>query len=538
VADQETATLALAGRAAYEERAWSEAYRLLSAVESLDAGGLERLAVAAHLVGRDEESARAWSAAADQWWAAGDIHRGASSAFWLAIDLLLRGEHARSAGWMTTARRVLEESPSEGPGPGYLCAHQGLLAYITGNGPQAVADFSTAVDTARRFADQDLTTFAQVGLGEALVRTGSVTEGMATLDEAIVTVSGAEVSPINVGLAYCAGLGICQEVLDLGRAREWTRGLSEWCAGQPDLVPYRGQCLVHRSQIMQFDGDWADALGQARLAEERLVGHPAEGEAHYQEAEMLRLLGDAEAAARAYQRASDEGRDPQPGLALLRLAEGRNSAALAMVRRALDETSDDCRRARLLAVAVEIVLRSPDPGAAHGHAEELSAIARRRQAPMMHALADHALGSVLLADGDAIGALSALRRAATRWRELGAPYEVARARELVGIACSLLGDQEAAGQERAAALATFTSLGAEPDVIRLSGSQRPTVAGLTAREVEVLALVAAGRSNREIARELMLSEHTVRRHLQNIFAKTDVANRAGATAYAFQHGLA
>ncbi|MGW1341415.1 LuxR C-terminal-related transcriptional regulator [Kribbella sp. NPDC002412] len=523
------------GRAAYEHRAWADAYRLLAGSAAPE--DLERLAVTAHLIGRDADSARAWEAAATAWWAAGDVHRGAGCAFWLAIDLLLHGQHARSTGWMSKTRRALDESPTEGPGPGLLAAHAGLYDYITGDHPAALIAFTRAIEIGRRFDDRNLLAFAQVGLGETLVRLGDVAEGIGVLDEAILTVSAEDVSPMNIGLTYCAGLSVCQETLDLGRAREWTRALSEWCETQPDLVPYGGQCLVHRSQVLQVDGSWDAAIEAARSAEARLAGHPAEGEAYYQEGELLRLQGEPAEAERAYLQASRKGRDPQPGLALLRMAGGQTKAAQVALERALDETSGDCLRATLLAASIEVLLRLPDLPRALTQARELQAIATKHQSAVLRARAAQSLGSVLLADGDASAALVLLRQAFLRWRELEAPYDVARTRELIAVACAALGDEETAQLEREAAVAAFTGLGARPDLERLS--VRPnTVAGLTAREVEILALVAAGHTNRQIAGQLVLSEHTVRRHVQNIFAKTGVSTRSAATAYAFEHRLA
>jgi DNA-binding CsgD family transcriptional regulator/tetratricopeptide (TPR) repeat protein len=523
------------GRTAYDERAWADACRLLA--DAVAPEDLERLAVATHLIGRDEDSARAWEAAATAWWAANEAHRGAACAFWLAIDLLLHGQHARSTGWMARTRRVLDESPTEGVGPGFLAAHTGLLDYITGDHPAALIAFTQAIEIGRRFDHPNLLVFAQVGLGETLVRLGDVAAGIGVLDEAILTVGAADVSPINIGLAYCAGLSVCQEALDLGRAREWTQALSEWCETQPDLVPYGGQCLVHRSQVLQVDGAWDDAIEAARFAQRRLAGHPAEGEAHYQEGELLRLRGELPGAERAYLRASQKGRDPQPGLALLRLAGGQTKAALVALDRALDETSGDCLRAILLAASVEVLLRLPDHPRALAQARELQAIATKHQSAVLRARAAQSLGSVLLADGDAAAALVLLRKACVRWRELQAPYDVARVRELIGAACAALGDEEAARLEREAAVVVFTGLGARPDLERLS-APTTAVAGLTTREVEILALVAAGHTNRQIAERLVLSEHTVRRHVQNIFAKTGVSTRSAATAYAFEHHLA
>lgn len=322
----EAARTVEAGRVAFDAHTWTEAFHCLRLAGPLAPDDLERLAVAAHLIGRDAESAAAWEAAALAWWESGYVHRGTACAFWLAVDLLLHGEHGRSQAWMTRARRILDQSGVAGPGPGFLLAHAGLVHYIGGEPTDAAGEFAEAERIGRGFDDRDLVMFAQTGLGESLVQSGSMVEGIAVLDEAMLAASQPSVSPINVGLAYCAGLSICYDALDMRRAREWSRGLDAWCAAQPDLVPYAGQCLVHRSQVLQADGDWDAALEAADRATVRLSDHPAGGEAHYQQGELFRLRGDLGAAREAYRRASERGRDPQPGLLLLRLAEGRLDA--------------------------------------------------------------------------------------------------------------------------------------------------------------------------------------------------------------------
>ena len=267
----------------------------------------------------------------------------------------------------------------------------------------------------------------------------------------------------------------------------------------------------------------------------------ASGVAFYRQAEVHRIRGEYAAAEDAYQQASQWGLEPQPGLALLRLAQGRTDAAATAIRRVVGETTDRLRRAKLLPAQVEIMLAVGDVQAARDAAEELAGIADRYDTPALHAVADHAQGAVLLDDGDARAAVVALRGAWQIWRELEAPYEAARVRLLVGLGCRALGDEEAAAMELEAARAVFAQLGAAPDLARVEtlAHRQATAAAhrLTARELQVLRLLATGMTNHAIANGLSLAEKTVDRHVSNIYTKLRVSSRAAATAYAYQHRL-
>lgn len=532
-----------AAHASYQQQRWADAYTQLKTADQLaplDAIDLDRLAVVAHLIGRDDESTDAWTRAHEQSLRSGEPLDAATAAFWLGFLMLMRGDMAQSGGWLARAQRLVEEAGVECVAQGLLLVPAAVVELGSGNTTAAFDSFAKATAIGERLGNADVVAYGRLGRGQALIASGQVAEGVTFLDEAMVGVVAGEVGPITAGIVYCAVLLECRDIFDVRRAREWTAALTKWCESQPDLVPFRGQCLVHRSEVLMLRGEWPSALDEARRACERLAGHPAIGEAYYQEAEVHRLRGEYSEAESAYRAASEWGREPQPGLALLRLAQGQINAAVASIRRVIDEARSFNARANVLGACAEILLAANDVAAARPVADELGALADRHAAPLLRANAAHADGEVRLAEGDPRAALEPLRRALSLWREVGVPYQAARTRALIARACEQLGDLDTAALERDAARKEFERLGAAPDVRRLgsaalAGTSIPD--GLTAREVEVLALVATGQTNREIAATLVVSDHTVRRHLQNIFAKIGVSSRAAATTYAFKHDL-
>jgi DNA-binding CsgD family transcriptional regulator len=534
------------GRECFDRRAWADAFAELSAADReapLEPEDLERLAMAAYLLGRDDDSVEVWERAHHELLRRGDEERAARCAGWMVFVLMNGGEFARGGGWLARARRLLDDGQRDCAERGHLLVPVAFQRAFAGDWPSAYAISAEAAEIGDRFGDIDLVTLARNLQGRALIGQGKTVEGMTLLDEVMVAVMADEVSEIVAGAVYCSVIEACREVFDLRRAQQWTAALTNWCDSQPDLVPFSGNCLVHRAEIMQLHGAWPDALDAAQRACERLLrrAQPAVGVAFYQQGELHRLCGEFAQADEAYEQASRWGRDPQPGLARLRLAQGRVDAAEAAIRRAAAGAQERVARAHLLPAHVEIMCAAGDVRAARAAADELSEMADDLDAPLLRALATHAQGAVLLFEGDARAALGAQRQAWTAWQELEVPYEAAQARVLIGLACRALGDEETAEMELDAARSVFEQLGAVTDLERAHALSRKASAkpagGLTARELEVLRLVATGKTNRSIAADLFLSEKTVARHVSNIFGKLGLSSRAAATAYAYEHDL-
>jgi DNA-binding NarL/FixJ family response regulator len=505
---------------------------------------LELLATAAYLTGHDGESTDAWARAHQARVDRGEQDQAVRCAFWLGFGLVQRGEMAQGGGWLARAQHLLEQHRLDCVERGYLLASEALVAMAGGDHEGARHRFEEAGALARRFGDADLAALSAVGQGQGLLAAGRGPDGMRLLDEAMVSVTARETSPVVSGIVYCAVIDACHRAFDLRRAGEWTAALDRWCERQPGLVPYRGQCLVHRAQILQVRGEWAEATAAAEQACAVLADppRPAAGMAHYELGELHRLRGEFEAAEEEYRRAHAFGHQPQPGLALLRLAQGRLDAATASVRAALDNASDHVSRARLLPAYVEVMLAADRASEARAAAGELAELAGGVGTSALQAVAAQSQGAVLLAEGEPRAALDALRRAWRVWQELDAPYQAAQARVLVAAACRAVDDHDAADLECSAAREVLEQLGAGPALARLDALVAAPVPGgrgrpVTARELEVLRLVAEGRTNREIAGALVISEKTVERHLSNIFTKLGVSNRAAATAYAYAHHL-
>ncbi len=538
------------GARAFAARKWKAAFEHLSRAcgeGRLEPAELERLGHAAYLIGEHERAAVSWTLAHNGFAERGEPARAGRVGFWLSLTLLLDGKVAQSSGWLARTERLLGETAPACPERGLIQLLHGLFSMGKGDGAEAGRCFDQAVSTARAFADPDVMAMGVLGRGQAAIQMGDADEGIALLDEAMVTVTAGDVSAMTAGIVYCAVIMTCERLCDLRRAHEWTMALDDWCRSQPELIAFRGECLVHRSELLLLKGDWPAALQEARRAHELLSPRSERlaGRALYQQAELHRLWGRFEEAERLYREAGLLGIEPQPGMSLLRLAQGDGKSARASIRLA-DSRADGrqvpgagIQRIRLLGPMVEILLAAGDVQAARAAADELARAAAGRKAPYLDASAAAAAGAVLLAMDEAEQALGKLRDAWTIWQQLEAPYPSACARARIARACEMLGDADTGRLHREAAAAVFERLGARPDLERLSmrAPEKAATAGLSARERQVLSLIASGKTNREIAAALGISGHTVARHVSSIFGKIGVSTRTAASAFAFENRL-
>jgi DNA-binding CsgD family transcriptional regulator len=531
----------LQARDAFNRRDWALAFDRLRGSGDLGPEDTMALATSAYLLGNVDEAVRALQAGYQDRIRNGDSLGAVRFASWLGLLLNVRGEVAVGGGWVARAQRLLDTEPEDIAERGYLLAHEFYQHLGRGDFARAGETAVHIVETGRRFSEPDLIAQGLMCQGRMTIYSGRVPEGLALLDEAMVGISAGEVSPIIAGMVYCSMIEACQEVSDFSRAASWTSALTRWCEAQPGLVPYTGQCSLHRGQIMRLRGAYDEALAEFALAQRRyqLEGTVAPAAlALTEQGDVLRIRGKLDEAEEAYQQAAEFGFEPQPGLALSWLARGRTTAAATAIHRLLAEAGGPVQRSRLLPAAVEILVAAQLLDEARRRSDELSEIASAFGISALRAMTAYAYAAIELASGEIEEALGHGRESCRLWSDIGSPYEASRARVLVARALRELGDEDSATAELAVAGHGFADVGAAPgvqQVDKLLGRARP--GGLTEREIEVLRLVAAGRSNPDIAHSLVLSPKTVERHLSNIFTKLDVPSRTAAAAYAHEHGL-
>ncbi|MCG2461506.1 LuxR C-terminal-related transcriptional regulator [Flavobacteriaceae bacterium F89] len=527
---------------------WTRTYTQLYKADrehTLEPKELETYALAAYLIGRDAESFKILDRAHQGYLNRKKTEQAVRCAFWLGLMFINTGEMARGSGWIARGERLIKD------GKGADCAEKGLLllpaalgTLSAGHAAKARTLFEQAVTIGEQFGDVDLIALGRLGNGQALIQLGDVAKGIKLLDETMVAVETEEVFPIACGVIYCAVIETCRKVWDLGRAQEWTSALTRWCDAQPDIIPFRGQCLVRRAEIIQFHGEWHKALeeiGSACKLLTRPPGEPAAGEAFYCKAELFRLLGNFEGAEDCYREASKWGRNPQPGLALLRLAQGQVDAAETAIRNTLKETKDNRKRAELLPAAVRIMIAVKRNEEALDATKELDNIVAEFDAPYLYAMSSHCRGAVFLTEGSVQLALDHLQKALKIWNTLHLPYESAHTKELIGLVYSKMDDKDNSDLALAAAKWVYEQLKARPDlqrINRLLNQQRNHEAfGLTLRELQVLRRVASGKTNKSVAGDLFISERTVDRHVSNIFNKLGVSSRVEATTFALRNKI-
>ena len=565
----DVATRLIRARELHLQSRWAEACDEFAAADQLvplAADDLEAFAEALQVLGRGEEAIATLRRAFQARMEAGEIDRAVTSAFWRWQALIINAEFARANGWLAQVRSLAQEHrtpevpAAEDSGAGPHLAHADRSLPVSDNGwflvadaylLIAAADYDAAVQLLARAAEvglrlrqTDLVAFATMIRGRALIKSGRLKEGLSRIDEAMLLVVDRDTSPRATSMVYCSAIGTCQEAREFARAREWTLALSAWLDSLPQLGgAYFGDCRIYRSCLMRLCGDWGEALAEVAVVCDDLssgFGQRIAGHAFYELGEIHRLLGNPEAE-EAYRRAGECGAPTQPGLALLRLAQDDVDAAVVGIRRALTETQGKLERLGLLSACVTIMLAAGNVDAARTAVDEMESIAEVYDTAAVQVEVDAARGAVALDEGDVATALPLLRSAARWWREIDAPHAVATLTVLIALACRAIGDDEAAHLELESARATFSRLGARPDLHRvetlLDPSQPVSSHGLTARETQVLKLIAAGKTNHAIASELFLSERTVHRHVTNIFDKLGVRSRTAAASYGIQHHI-
>jgi DNA-binding CsgD family transcriptional regulator len=535
-------------RQRYAGKAWREAHEALTQADAKQPLALEdlwRWVWAASLCGQNQASFAALERIYQEHAEAADPTPAARAAFWLGFRLTRVADTSRASAWLGRAEKLACHSGRDCVEQGYLQIARVRKHYYAGELAQAFAAAANAVSIAERFADPDLKFWAINLKGRVKLREGELAQGLALLDEAMLVVTTGELSPVITALAYCSAIDSCQDVYALERVREWTESMRGWCEAQPQLKSFTGECLVKRAESMELAGNWQEALVEAERAAERYeewLGRNAAGQALYRQGEIHRLRGDFDLAEERYREASQCGWDPQPGLALLRLAQGRAEPAVQALRRAVLAVHDPIPRAKLLPALIEALLAISSTEEARAASRELDDVASKFGTAMMGALATRVRGAVELAEGDAAAASVSLREAFGVLRQLGAPYWAARARVQLACACQALGDEDGARFEIDAARSVFEQLGAKSELAAIAALESraaalPDAHGLSPRELEVLRLVASGKTNKLIAVALCLSEKTVDRHVSNILGKLNVPSRAAATAFAYENRL-
>jgi DNA-binding CsgD family transcriptional regulator len=531
-------------RAHLDRWAWAEALdaaRAAGPLDGIDEGErLDIIGAASWWLGNMDDCIDAREKAYAVYEEHGDELRAGQTAVWLWQDNQIKARPSIAGGWLRRARRMLDNHPGT---PEYcsMLLREAETAHGGGDLDAALATAREALAIARAAKSPSLEAEALQSVGRVLIDQGDVAEGMGCIDEAMLSAVEGRLRPFSTGKVYCSLISACERLGDLRRAAEWTDATLRWSEKHP-LAMWPGICRVHHASLLMLRGQWDAAEREAQHACDDMgtfhIGNAARGFAEI--GDIRRRLGDLDAAEEAFARAEELTGGQTEGLALLRLAQRKTDAASAIITRLLaDQTWNRLERGRLLPAQVQIAIAVGDVDTAEQAVAELETIAADFESPMLAAAALTARGRVQFAIGDAAGACATLREALREWQDLDVPYEVATVRLLLGQSCRECGDDEGATRSLETAASIFDKLGAALDVrfVRdlATGSSLP--AGLTAREAEVLRLVAAGNTNKEIATALFLSERTVARHLSNIFTKIDVNSRTAAAAWAFEQNV-
>jgi class 3 adenylate cyclase len=455
----------VAARDALDRHAWDEAYDILATADrqgGLSPDGLQLLAEAAWYSSRPDEVLEAFERASKAYLDQGDRASGAMMAFRVADHHAMRLEMPMAVGWMARAEQLAAGDPAF-PVHGYLAYARGSMAVRVHDSETAEACFDEAMTIATRTGDRDLYAQSLHDKGRCLCWQGRFAEGLPLMDEAMVAAVAGDLAPPTAGYVYCSMIDVCSRLGDYRRSAEWTEATARLCE-RLQIPGFTGICRVHQAELLRLHGNWPDAERLATLACDEMPKSNfvfGIGFASYEIAEVRRRMGDLDAAEALYVRAHEYGLETEPGLSLLRLAQGKAAAAAAGVRRALaEEGNDPVSRLKLLAAQADIAVAADDVETAASASQELDALVKEHQAPALHAAAARIRGAVLLAQGDHERAIAELRRAREGWQEVEAPYEIAEVRVLLAEALHAMGEDEAAILELRTAHSTFERLGA------------------------------------------------------------------------------
>lgn len=519
---------------------WREIARTLSERDraSLSGADLDLLADALFWLDELEESVAARTAASKRYEADGQVDEAAMAAWRAFYEHWLVGETVVGRSWLERCRALVADPKSVAAG--WLAIADADVAMSEGDLEEAIDRASKSVRIGEKTGDPDLLSMALQALGRAEIIDGRDAAGVGRLDRAMIMVIGNELAPLYTGWVYCNVIATCHSIADLRRANEWSEAALKWCDTLRDGRLYPGLCRVYAAELAALRGDWGDADQQARHACELLLAHDERyaGAAHYTVGELARLRGRFDDAEEYYRRAHRLGYLPQPGLGLVRLARGEAGAAVGSLRSALDPgPGAPLPTAQLLAGLIEAAVAAGDADAMSLGLARVDELVSPDPGGAVAAIACSARAWAAASRGEVGRAIEGMRRALDEFHHLQMPYEAARERTRIGVVAERMGDDVTARLEFDAALDAFHRLGAEWDSSlveeRLGAASLP----LTDREIEVVRLVAGGLTNRQVASELFLSEHTVARHLGNIYTKLDIGSRAAATAWAYDHGL-
>jgi class 3 adenylate cyclase len=461
-----TSELPLAAREALERHAWDEAFELFSRAEreaDLSGRDLESLAEAAFFTAHADLGVEAKERAFKAYVADGNGIRAAFLALDLTQQYAYRGKPSIASAWLHRGERLVENE-AENYTHGYVALRRGEGAMHAGDVDTAIAFAEEAVRIGTASGEADLQATALTLLGSLRIATGETSDGFALMEEATIAAVNGELSPFVTGVIYCTMIAACRDLTDYRRASEWTEATERWCERQ-SVSGFPGVCRVHRAEVVALSGAWDRAVEELERATDECLAYnafPPLADGFYAIGEIRLRMGDLQGAEEAVRQAHAFGRSPEPVLALIRLAEGKERAALVAINSAVEqETWDRWARARLLPAQIEIAIAAGDPALARRAADKLEHLVQSYDSPALHARRHEAFGRVLIAEGDHAMAAQELRIAIGHWRDVAAPFEIARGRTLLASALRGVGEDEAADLELGAARDEFVRLGAK-----------------------------------------------------------------------------